>query len=73
MVEDRRSEDLRINLLVADVAVLKADMRANTEITAQVRDILASFRIIGAVAKWSAAVGAGAAAIYHGFDFWRKP
>ena len=72
MVEDRRSEDLRINLLVADVALLKADMRANTEVTTQVRDILASFRVVGAVAKWAAAVGAGAAAVYHGFDFLKK-
>jgi hypothetical protein len=60
----RRASDPRIDALVADVATLRKDMIANTEITAQVRDILASFRVIGAVTKWAAAVGGGCVAAY---------
>ncbi|HLB49829.1 MAG TPA: hypothetical protein VJL59_22660 [Anaerolineales bacterium] len=72
MTEDRRADDPRINTLVADVAVLKEQMAENTKVTCQVRDILASFRIVGSVAKWTAAVGAGATALWHGVDFLRR-
>lgn len=69
---DDQHEDSRINDLVADVAVLKQQMIENTVVTMQVRDILTSFRVASVVAKWIAAVGAGLAALYHGFDFLRK-
>jgi len=68
----RRSSDSRIDQLMQDVAQLQKDMSANTEITRQVRDVLASFRVIYNVAKWLAAIGAGVAAIYHGFDAVKK-
>ena len=70
--ESRRVSDARIDKLVADVASLQTDMKANTEVTVQVRDILASFRIMAAVAKWVAAIGAGCAAVFHGADYLRK-
>ena len=72
MTDERRADDSRITGLVADVAVLKQQMLENTQVTCQVRDILASFRIVGAVAKWAAAIGAGTAAAYHGVDWLRK-
>lgn len=71
-IESRRASDARIDKLVADVASLQTDMKANTEVTVQVRDILASFRIMAAIAKWVAAIGAGIAAVFHGADYLRK-
>jgi hypothetical protein len=62
--EKRRSSDVILAQVVTDVDQLKDEMRRNTEVTEQVRDILASFKIIAAVAKWLTAIaGAGAALI----------
>jgi hypothetical protein len=69
---DRRTEDPRINQLVADVAVLKDQMAENTAVTHQVRDILASFRIVAAVAKWIAIIVGGIAAIKTGHGWFQK-
>lgn len=78
-MEERRSGDRRIDQVQQDVThlhecveALKSQMAENTVITKQVRDILASFQIIGAIAKWVAAIGAGATAVYHGVDWLRK-
>lgn len=69
----RRANDERIDTIISDVATLKREMKANTEVTTQVRDILTSFRLMAAAAKWIAAIGAGLMAIWHGFDmFFRK-
>ena len=68
MPTERRAEDPRLGALVDDVAELKKQMVLNTEITQQVRDILTSFRVIGAVAKWITALIAGALALWHGAD-----
>ena len=70
--ENRRVSDAILDKLVLDVASLQVDMKANTEVTVQVRDILSSFRIMAAIAKWLAAIGAGAAALFHGYDFLKK-
>ena len=70
--KSRRASDARIDKLVADVASLQTDMKANTEVTVQVRDILASFRIMAAIAKWVTAIGAGIVAVFHGADYLRK-
>lgn len=56
-----------VDKLVKDVEVLKAQMAENTEITKQVRDILGSFRIAGAIAKWTAAIVGGAIAVKSGW------
>ena len=68
----RRSEDPRISQLVADVSTLQVDMKRNTEVTEQVRDILASFRVMGAVAKWLAALAGAFVAIKTGYQQWIK-
>jgi hypothetical protein len=76
----RRSSDVVVNQLVADVAELKdaqlkqvaahaelsRKMDLNTSITEQVRDILATFRIMAQIAKWVTAIVAGVTAAYHG-------
>lgn len=68
MTSERRAEDPRLGVLVTDVADLKKQMVLNTEITQQVRDILTSFRVIGAAAKWITALIAGGLALWHGAD-----
>lgn len=50
--------------LISDVAELKLIAEQSKETLHDMRDILASFRIVGQVAKWLAAVGAGAAAVW---------
>lgn len=73
---DRRRDDPRIAKLQEDLDHLHACMENNTRITKesseaiqQVRDILATFRVLGAIAKWLTGVGAAGVAAYHG---WQK-
>lgn len=61
--QNRRSEDVRVTQLVADVDDLKKQMALNTEMTTQVRDILASFRVAASVAKWVTAIAGMIAAL----------
>ena len=64
MSEQRRSSDAVVARLVSDMEDVKRDLAKNTVVTEQVRDILASFRVMMAVAKWFTAIaGAIAAAI----------
>lgn len=58
------SEELRakVDHLHDCVEGLKVELKKNTEVTEQVRDILATFRISMAIAKWVAAIGAAAGA-----------
>lgn len=76
MAEHRRRDDPRISTLVDDVALLKAQVKENTDVTVQVRDMLAGFRVAAAIAKWvtvvSAAVGGSYAALRAGWDFHHK-
>jgi hypothetical protein len=65
---ERRAPDPRINILVEEMKVVRVELAANTHITKQVADVLASFRVIGAIAKWSAAIAAACTAIWHGLD-----
>lgn len=65
---ERRVEDSRMSALVLDVSDLKQQMARNTEITEQVRDILTSFRVIAAAAKWVTAIVAACVALWHGGD-----
>lgn len=70
---DRRlNPDPRIDVLVQGYEELKKEMAANTAITNDIRDILGTFRIVGAIAKWVAAIAAAITAGYHGFLFWRN-
>lgn len=69
MSTDRRADDPRLTTIIVNVAELQKQMAGVKETVDQVHDVLASFRVIAAVAKWLAAIGAGVAAIYHGADF----
>lgn len=66
---DRRSLDNEFRQFMAESTRDRADLRRlleeNTAITQQVADVLASFRVVAAVAKWLAAIAAGIAAIRH--------
>jgi hypothetical protein len=61
--QDRRAEDPRVNQLVTDMTHVKEELNKNTEITEQVRDLLASFRVMASVAKWITAVAAAIAGV----------
>lgn len=61
-------ERTEIRRAITDV---QAELKANTAITKDVADLIASFRVLAAVGKWIAAVGAGLAAVWHGWDFLR--
>lgn len=50
--ERRRTPDPIVAKLVTDVDDMKKDLAKNTVVTEQVRDILASFKVIAVVAKW---------------------
>lgn len=63
-----RSEVAHLHQCVEELKKAVAD---NAVVLEQVREILASFRVVGAVAKWLAALGAGATAVYHGALWWR--
>lgn len=73
MTEQRRKEDPRINVLVRDVAELKEWVAENTEVTLQVRDMLAGLRVLCSVAKWvtliTGAVAGTYAALKAGLEF----
>lgn len=73
-LQHRRQSDARVTQLVGDVAVLKSQMVENTAVTLQVRDILASFKVMMSIAKWITAFAGMFAAIiaaYKGVDFRR--
>lgn len=65
------AEDARI--AAAGVHSMRMQLAENTELTQQVRDILTSFRVVGAVAKWLTAIvgalAATAAAIWQGWHY----
>lgn len=68
LAEHAQVNQLKIDLLQrqttaisASVEHLHACMEKNTEITEQVRDILASFRIVARMAKWFTAIGGAVA------------
>lgn len=68
---ERRADDPRITQMASDIASLKTEMVSNTEITAQVRDLLASFRVMAAIAKWVTAIAAAGAALLALVKAWR--
>lgn len=78
---DRRSPDPRIDLLVREMAEQKEfqekaiedrqrmqeAINQNTEITAQIRDLLTSMRVLTSVAKWVSGIAAAAGSIWVAF------
>jgi hypothetical protein len=69
MTHERRTEDPRIAKLVDDVAELQKEMKLNTEVTTQIRDLLRSFKILGSCAKWLTLTSGFATASYHGWKW----
>jgi hypothetical protein len=61
-LEEMKARD--VTTLMSDVSELKRQMAENTVVTVQVRDILASFRIVGKVAKWTTAVVTACAVVW---------
>lgn len=51
-MDDRRAPDPRVEKLVADVAEMKAELSANTEVTRQIRDTVSGLRILVKAAKY---------------------
>lgn len=48
----RRAADQVVAKLVSDMEEMKRELARNTEVTQQVRDLVSSFHIIAAMAKW---------------------
>lgn len=44
--------------LQTDVTELKTEMKVNTAVTTEVRDILTTFKTLGTFAKWISSIGA---------------
>ena len=79
--EESHRTHIRTRGLIDDVlwlrgenAKVQAKLEANTmkidvliDVTSQVRDILTTFKVTNAIAKWIAAIGAACAAIYYGW------
>lgn len=71
LIENQTHQHDCTELVKLDVRDLKEEMRRNTEVTEQIRDILASFRVVGKVAKWVGTIGAAAASCIAAFKAWR--
>ena len=67
--ERRKTVDDKFSDIEGQLSALRFEMANNTEITKQVRDVLASFRVIASVAKWFTAVGAFGVMCWHA---WQK-
>ena len=54
---------------------LKVVVSANTEVTEEVRELLAAFKVFGRIAKWGSVVGAAMFSLWHGITaalkFWK--
>lgn len=65
-MNERRGDDARIVRLEERMGRFEQKLDENTATTKEVRDILGSFKMIGAIAKWSMVVGGACTAAYHG-------
>ena len=74
VVLDPRIDHLHdcVELVKIEVRSLQEEMKKNTEVTEQVRDILGSFRFTLAAGRWLTAVGAGAVGLWHLIKFGRQ-
>lgn len=64
IANERRRVDPRLEIMAQQIASLQSEMAINTEVTKQVRDILTSFHIIAAFAKWLTIISACIAAVW---------
>ena len=60
----RRESDHRIAALEERASVIERKIDENTAITKEVADILATFRVMGNLAKWTSAIAAAFSAVY---------
>lgn len=70
LTHDRRSYDRRLDSLEARAATIEQKIDANTAVTMQVAEILSTFKVVGAVAKWVAAIAGGFAAVFAAAKGW---
>lgn len=56
MEPERRAEDPRVNQLISDVAAIKEAVALSTEITTEIRNIVAGFKTMAKIAKWLTAM-----------------
>lgn len=68
-IERREKIDDNFVGIEARFVALERKMDESMEVTTQIRDILTSFKVIGAVSKWLTAIGALAVMVYHA---WQK-
>lgn len=75
MSEDRRALDREFREFMQESLRDRAELRRmlgeNTTITKQVADLLTSFHVLAAVAKWIAAIGAAILALKHAPEWFR--
>lgn len=62
---NRRMEDERLEQLLDDVATLKRQMEATASTIEHVDDILSSFAVVAAIAKWITTIGAAIGVIWY--------
>lgn len=72
-MEERRRADPAIKQLTDDVHLLKSQMATNTAVTLQVRDLLASFRLLSKLASWMGAIVLWLYSIKSGWWEWLRP
>lgn len=70
--ERRRAVDPRLDELGEEIKALKGEMARNTEITQQIRDLLAGLRVIASTAKWLTAVGAFFGMLWAAWRNWKS-
>ena len=62
--QNRRASDVRIDAIEARIASVEKKVDENTVMTTEVRDILATFRIAGLVAKWLTVIAGAVTAVF---------
>jgi hypothetical protein len=67
-IADVKGDVKRIHELAGELSALKLEVQRGNEVIEEVRDVLASFRVISKVAKWLTVVVAAVTAIWHGYD-----
>ena len=72
--EIERRERIDDNFVAINARFVELERKIDdlSEVTKQVRDVLASFRVMGAVAKWLTVIGTFAVMCWHGIQEIRK-
>jgi hypothetical protein len=64
-VDRRQLIDDKFADIHKEIAEIKREVAENTDLTKQIRDLLASFRVLAQISKWGTAVGAFGLMLYH--------